>query len=125
MTCCCKKTKSFSFSCPISLIDLHSRTAVSLPSPPVSAGHLEVVQFLSAAGATADVRQSSRSGNSPLMWAALNGHAHVVDFLLEVGAVHGAPRLRLSLPCSQVYTSRGAWVLASKTPHELYVWVCV
>ena len=51
-------------------------------------GHLEIVQFLChECGAHEDIRKVTRSGNSPLRIAFINGHFPVVHWLILNGAL--------------------------------------
>ena len=51
-------------------------------------GKTAVIKLLLAAGAAADTKIGDR-GQTPLMWAAAEGHADAAKLLLEVGANAG------------------------------------
>mmetsp|Transcript_20383 Transcript_20383/g.26525 ORF Transcript_20383/g.26525 Transcript_20383/m.26525 type:complete len:84 (-) Transcript_20383:438-689(-) len=46
-----------------------------------------MAQCLHAGGA--NIKAKTTSGNSGMMWAALNGHTHVLEWLLTVGSEEG------------------------------------
>ena len=65
-------------------------------------GQLAAARWLFARGASADLGARSASGNGPMMWAALRGHQHVMEWLVEVsgqgqGNAQGAPASLSSL----------------------------
>lgn len=69
--------------------DQHGRTALSHAA---EIGKLEIVEFLLEKGALVSARQYSssnqhrHSGKSPIHWAAMKGHKHIVELLLRYGA---------------------------------------
>lgn len=69
--------------------DRAGRTALSHAS---ETGNLEIAEFLLEKGALVSTRQYScsnehrHSGKSPIHWAAMEGHKHIVELLLRYGA---------------------------------------
>ena len=87
--------------------DVASSEVVCLHSAAYHGDAAAAAEFL-AESSDADRVQASRDawhGGTPMCYAAMRGHGHVVDVLVEAGASHGAVldgRLRIRRPCVHV-----------------------